>query len=204
MYCGQITLSNIDKICPLAIPNQISLISINVPSLVKIPWHLFNISSWNKNMGVSREDNCQNLTKFDHKQSQTRSPQYQCTYQVWWKSVDVYSSYHPETKYGRTDDWLEGQTHRLQKWNHNTLPLWRGIKRYTFFSTKQYIFSYVSTKTYVVVLICSASNEYAWHMFSWRNKENIMWAPPFFLNHNICLVRYNCTSWISGRERMTI
>ena len=40
--CGQITLSNIDKICPLAIPNQISLISMHVPSLVKIPWHLLS------------------------------------------------------------------------------------------------------------------------------------------------------------------
>ena len=36
---GQTTLSNIDKICPLAIPNQISLISVHVPSLVKIPWY---------------------------------------------------------------------------------------------------------------------------------------------------------------------
>ena len=33
----QITLSKIDEICPLAIPNQISLISIHIPSLVKIP-----------------------------------------------------------------------------------------------------------------------------------------------------------------------
>ena len=41
--------------------------------------------------------------KFAHEQSQTISPQYQCTHQVWWKSIDVYSSYHPETKNGRTD-----------------------------------------------------------------------------------------------------
>ena len=33
-----------------------------------------------------------------HLQSQTRSPQYQCTYQFWWKSFDIYSSYRPETK----------------------------------------------------------------------------------------------------------
>ena len=32
-----------------------------------------------------------------------RSPQYQCTYQVWWKSIDVYSNYHLEMKYGQTD-----------------------------------------------------------------------------------------------------
>ena len=32
---GQITLSKIDKICPLAIPNWISTISMHTPSLVK-------------------------------------------------------------------------------------------------------------------------------------------------------------------------
>ena len=42
--------------------------------------------------------------KFAHEQSQTRYPQYQCTYQFWWKSIDVYSCYHPETKNGRTCD----------------------------------------------------------------------------------------------------
>ena len=35
-HLGQITLSKIDEICPLAIPNQISTISIHIPSLVKI------------------------------------------------------------------------------------------------------------------------------------------------------------------------
>ena len=48
-----------------------------------------------------------------------RSLQCQCTHQVWWKSIDVYSSYHLETKYG----WMDGQTYRSPKWNHNTLPL---------------------------------------------------------------------------------
>ena len=40
---GQITLSNIDEICPSAIPNQTSFISMHVPSLV-IPWHLLKLS----------------------------------------------------------------------------------------------------------------------------------------------------------------
>ena len=53
---GQITLSNIDEICPIANPNEISLISLHVPSLVKIPWHLHKLSSGNDNMGVSRAD----------------------------------------------------------------------------------------------------------------------------------------------------
>ena len=50
---------------------------------------------------------CQKLTKFVHLQSQTRSAQYQCTNQVSWKSIDVYSSYHPETKYRRADWWMD-------------------------------------------------------------------------------------------------
>ena len=47
------TLSNIDKICPLAI----SFISMHEPSLVKTPWHLLKLSSGNENMGVARADN---------------------------------------------------------------------------------------------------------------------------------------------------
>ena len=54
---GQITLSNIDKICPLAITSQISLISMHAPSLVKIPWHLLKLSSGNENMGMNWADN---------------------------------------------------------------------------------------------------------------------------------------------------
>ena len=30
-------------------------------------------------------------------------------YQVWWKSIDVYSSYHPETKNGRDGRWTDVQ-----------------------------------------------------------------------------------------------
>ena len=88
---------------PFSIPKQISLMSMYVPSLVKIPWHLLKLSPGTENIGVSRGDNRQKLTKLAHLQSQTRSSQYQYTYQVWWKSINVYSSYHPETKYWRTD-----------------------------------------------------------------------------------------------------
>ena len=35
---------------------------------------------------------------FANEQSKTKSPQYQCTYQIWWKSIVVYSSYCHETK----------------------------------------------------------------------------------------------------------
>ena len=45
---GQITPSKFDEICPLAIPNQISTISMHIPSLVKIHWNLLKLSSGNK------------------------------------------------------------------------------------------------------------------------------------------------------------
>ena len=51
-----------DKICPLAIPNLISLLSIHITSLVKIPCYLLKLSSGNENMGVSPADN---TIKFD-------------------------------------------------------------------------------------------------------------------------------------------
>ena len=46
-----------DEICPLAIPNQISTISMHIPSLVKIPCYLLKLPSGNENMDVSRADN---------------------------------------------------------------------------------------------------------------------------------------------------
>ena len=46
-----------DEICPLAIPNLMSLLSIHIPSLVKIPCYLLKLSSENENIGVSRADN---------------------------------------------------------------------------------------------------------------------------------------------------
>ena len=45
---GQITLSKFDDICPLAIPNQITTISIHIPNLVKIHSCLLKLSSGNK------------------------------------------------------------------------------------------------------------------------------------------------------------
>ena len=98
-------------------------------SLVKIHWRLLKLSSRNENMGMSRAEN---LTKFAHQQSQTRSPQYQCTNQIWWKSTDVT---HPETKYGQTDGrmtdkWMNGRTDTRTS---NMKPylatiMWQGIK----------------------------------------------------------------------------
>ena len=64
---GQITPSEFDDICPLAIPNQISTMSMHIPSLVKIHWCSLKLSSgneiqtdrrtydWRTDTGVQRE-----------------------------------------------------------------------------------------------------------------------------------------------------
>ena len=63
---GHITLSKFDKICPLAIPNQISTISMHIPSMVKIHWCLLRLSSGNENMDVSPEITPSKLDDFAH------------------------------------------------------------------------------------------------------------------------------------------
>ena len=54
---GQITQYKFEEICLLAISNQISLISMHIANLVKIPCYLLKLSSGNQNMGVSWADN---------------------------------------------------------------------------------------------------------------------------------------------------
>ena len=55
IYRGQISLSKMDKIHPLAIPKQMSTISMHMPSLVKIHWYLLKISR-NENTDLSWAD----------------------------------------------------------------------------------------------------------------------------------------------------
>ena len=55
--CGQVSLSKIDEICPLAITNQISAISMHFLTLVKIYWHLLKLSFGNEKSDVSQADN---------------------------------------------------------------------------------------------------------------------------------------------------
>ena len=113
MYCGQITQSKIEN---LPISNlKADLHNINamhIPSLMKNHWYILKLSSRNENMDMLRTDNCQKLTKFAHQQSQTRSSQYQCTHQVWWKSTDIYSSYHLEMKIQTDLYQMDGWTDR--------------------------------------------------------------------------------------------
>ena len=57
MCCGQMILSKIDEICALAIPKQISTISMQIPSLIKIHCYSLKLSSGNENTDVVRADN---------------------------------------------------------------------------------------------------------------------------------------------------
>ena len=99
VYCHEeITLSKIDEMYPIAIPNQISTISMHISSWVNICWDLLKLLSWNETMVVSRQITLSKIDEICPWQSRTRSPQPQCTYQVWWKSIDIYSSYRPEMK----------------------------------------------------------------------------------------------------------
>ena len=51
---------------------------------------------------------------------------------MWWKSTDIYSSYHSETKICKKADrhMIDVQTHRRATWNDNTLPLGCGRYKY--------------------------------------------------------------------------
>ena len=49
--------SNIEEICPLATPRQISTISVHIPSFVKNHWYLLKLSSGTKSMDMSWADN---------------------------------------------------------------------------------------------------------------------------------------------------
>ena len=77
------------------------------PNLNNVNAHIFGekslifteiiIQKW-KYRHVPGRQLCPKLTKFAQQQSQTRSPHYQYTHQVWWKSIDIYSRYHLEMK----------------------------------------------------------------------------------------------------------
>ena len=42
----------------------------------------------------------------------------------------------------------------------------------------------------------SASNEYPQHMFSWRNKKNIMWVPPLICSYeDLVNQSQECNTW---------
>ena len=106
--CGQITLSKFDKICPLAIPNRISRTSMHTPSWNPLIFNQVIVWKWKIWHVVERS-----LSKIAELwpsaiPNQILTIIYQCTYQVWWKSTDIHSSYYPETKI-QTDGHMDDQ-----------------------------------------------------------------------------------------------
>ena len=86
--------------------------------------HLLNILT-NEKMGVSWADLRLKLPKFANSQSQTRSPQYQCTHQVkiHWCLLKLSSGNEKWTDGRTTDGRTDRLTHGRPTWNHNTPPL---------------------------------------------------------------------------------
>ena len=130
MLRGQITLSNIDEICPLAIPNQISFISMPVPSLVKISWHLLKLTFGNENIGVSRADTSVKIwrklpisnPKPDHHNINAHTKFGENP--LMFTQVIIRKRNTDGRTDGRTTDWrTDRQTHGRPTWNHNAQPL---------------------------------------------------------------------------------
>ena len=161
MSCRKITLSKIDKIRRLAIPSQISTTAMHIPSLVKMHWHFLKLSSGNENNDVLWADNsvkswwnlpisnpkpdlynidahtkfgensllftqiiiqkqkiicdmgrflCQKFTKFTHQLSEPDFHNINALTKFWWKSIDIHSIYHPETKIWAAVQQMDRQT----------------------------------------------------------------------------------------------
>ena len=100
---GNIFISSVSSLSFLFLSSlSLSFISSTLLSLFSLS--LGDDTKWPKRVDVSLNPNTIKSVKlWWNLQSQTRSLQYLCTYQVWWKSFDVYSSYHPETKNGWMD-----------------------------------------------------------------------------------------------------
>ena len=104
MCRGQITLSKIDENCPLAIPNQISTISMHIPILVKIYWYLLKLTSGNENTDVLQADhsvtNRRNLLINNPKTDQHNTKAHT---EFWWNPLTFTQVVVRKRKYRRTD-----------------------------------------------------------------------------------------------------
>ena len=110
----QITLSKIDKVCPLAIPNQIPTISMHIPSLVKIHWYLLKykkilICLWQ--ITLSKIDKVCPLAIPN--QIPTISMHIPSLAKIHWYLLVIIQ----KQKYRQTD------VRQTPTWNHNTPPL---------------------------------------------------------------------------------
>ena len=131
---GQVTPSKFDKISPLAIPKQISTISMHIPSLVKIHWCLLKLSSCKENMGVSRAGNSVKIWRnlpisnprpdLHNINAQTKFGENPLMFtQVIIRKWNTDGWTYDWWTDGWTDGWTDRRTHGRPMWNHNTLPL---------------------------------------------------------------------------------
>ena len=93
------------------------------------------------------------MEKFCHEQFQTRSLQYQCTYQVWWKSIDInWLSYGNEN----TDVWRAKIS--VKKWRNVVISKAKqylhNISAHTKFGLDPLIFSQVIVRKRTYRSVC--------------------------------------------------
>ena len=92
---GQITASKFDEICPLAIPNEISTISMHIPNLVKIHWCLLKLLSGNKKRMDGRTYDWRTDGRTDRHtdlQSETIIPNHYCVVGYCVVGYEVYTN----------------------------------------------------------------------------------------------------------------
>ena len=158
---GQITPSKIDEICPLAIPSQISTISMHIPSLVKIHWCLLKLSSWNEKRmdgptGGQTDGRTDGLTD---DQRETIIPHHYC---VGGYKKNRYKDTEEKNKYGVTQ---KGRNHGTQPsqgialWKHAYTNIYISSPKTENFQLKKlwYFFSYFCSKHILWVLVWTAS-----------------------------------------------
>ena len=101
---------------------------MHIASLVKIPCYLLKLSSGNENMGVSQADNSVKIWRNLPISNPKPDLHNFNAHNKWWKSIDVYSSYHPEMKNGWTDVQRADRHTDVQR--ETIIPatiVWRGI-----------------------------------------------------------------------------
>ena len=105
---------------------------------------------------------------------------YECTYQVWWQSHDIYSSYRPERKYRRTEgrqtDTRTDTRPSNVKPKYPTTIVWRDIKdaihNYSIRHFDFFFFFFFFFREKGLDISCELS---ASRRFTWNAKSYFLW-----------------------------
>ena len=166
----------IDEICLLAIPNQISTISMHIPT-GENPL-TFTVIVWKRKYGCVGGQIT--LSKFASSQSQTRSPQYQCTYHV------VKIHWHLLLSFGNEnmDVWRADNSVKIW-WNlplSNPKPDLHNINAHTKFGENPLLFTKVIIR-----------KRYSRQMDVWHRQIDVQHET--IIPHHICMAGYinTCT-----------